>query len=66
LNVKMRFAKKQNNGFLRATDASMALNDLCRRQAFSEVSYVAKKVRHFEFPCAPRPPPAAGVVPQEV
>jgi putative transposase len=39
LGVKKRFAEEQIIGFLRETDAGVAVKDLCRRHGFSEASY---------------------------
>lgn len=37
--MKKRFSEEQIIGFLRETEAGMAVKDLCRRHGFSEASY---------------------------
>ena len=37
--MKKRFSVEQIIGFLRETEAGMAVKDLCRRHGFSEASY---------------------------
>ena len=37
--MKNRFSEEQIIGFLRETEAGMAVKDLCRRHGFSEASY---------------------------
>ena len=37
--MKKRFSEEQIIGFLRETEAGLAVKDLCRRHGFSEASY---------------------------
>jgi putative transposase len=37
--VKKHFSKEQIIGFLREAESGLAVNELCRRHGFSEVSY---------------------------
>ena len=43
--MKRRFSEEQIIGFLRETDAGLAVKELCRKHGFSEASYYGWKAK---------------------